>query len=176
MGKNVNTRNCFNLSCLKLRNNVLWMGIGIAIIIILLDQISKLLISQKFAYEEIKPILPSIALTLRHNSGAAFSFLADASGWQRWFFVFLALFVSGTILIWLKNLNAHQKLEALGLSFILGGALGNLWDRLQQGYVIDFILLYYKEWEWPAFNIADSAIFIGVILFIITLFRKNKHD
>lgn len=154
------------------QDNCLKLGIFVAGFVLVVDQITKFLSQQYLSFAAHQQVFPGFDLTLRYNTGAAFSFLADASGWQHWFFVLLAALVSAAILYWLKNLESSEKLEGLGLAFILGGALGNLIDRLLHGYVIDFILLYYRQWEWPAFNIADSAITLGVILFILSLLKK----
>ncbi len=137
------------------------------------DQISKYLSTQHLMLVDKIKVFPGFDLTLRHNTGAAFNFLANAAGWQRWFFIGLAIVVSLVIYVWLGRLTAKDKQEAFALSLILGGAVGNLLDRISYGYVTDFILLYYKDWEWPAFNIADSAIFLGVVLLLPTLFKKK---
>ena len=149
------------------------LGIMIAIVVVIFDQLSKYLMTHLLHLSETINIFTGFSLVLRHNTGAAFSFLAAAGGWQRWFFVLLAVIISAVIVVWLGRLKSKDCLEALGLSLILGGALGNLWDRLVHGYVIDFILLYYKQWEYPAFNIADSAITVGVICFAIAFLRKS---
>jgi signal peptidase II len=117
-------------------------------------------------YQSI-PVIPYFNLTYVHNTGAAFSFLSQAGGWQRWFFAGLALTVSVVITIWLARLKKHETLLAVALSLVLGGAVGNLIDRLLYGYVIDFLDVYYQDWHWPAFNIADSAITLGVALMLI---------
>ena len=108
--------------------------------------------------------------TLMHNTGAAFSFLSDAGGWQRWFLSAVAIGVSVFLVIWLKRLTDTQKLQATALALILGGAIGNVIDRLWLGHVVDFIQVYYDEWYWPAFNIADSAITIGAVLILYDSF------
>lgn len=161
------TKKCLNLRVLALM---------FALFIIFLDQGSKWLVTKTFEYGESLTIFPSFALTLRHNTGAAFSFLAEASGWQRWFFIAIAALVSSIIFIWLGRLNDHEKLEALGLSLILGGALGNVIDRLFNGYVVDFILLFYKDWQYPAFNIADTAICLGVFFIFLAMLKKPKKE
>ena len=115
--------------------------------------------------------------TLAFNYGAAFSILSEAGGWQRWFFTAIAMAVSGVILWWLKQSPKNQTLLPVAFSFILGGALGNVYDRLVHGYVIDFLDFYVNGFHWPAFNIADSAIFIGAALLIIDMIKngdKNK--
>ena len=123
-------------------------------------------------YEPVT-VIPGFNLTLMHNYGAAFSFLGDAGGWQRWFFICLTLAVSAFIIIWLYGLKDRQRWMACALAMILGGAAGNLWDRVTLGYVIDYIdiSLSFLPWRlfnpWPAFNIADSAIFIGAAMLII---------
>jgi signal peptidase II len=146
----------------------------LATLIVILDQATKWMITQTFLFEETLSIFPGFSLTLRHNTGAAFSFLATAAGWQRWFFVGLAFIISSIIIIWLGRLSKDDKSESIGLALVLGGALGNLIDRLWFGYVIDFILVYYKDWQWPAFNIADSAIFMGVVLYTLSTFKKTE--
>ncbi len=129
----------------------------IAFAVIIFDQITKYWSTLYLARQHYS-VFKGFDLVLSHNTGAAFSFLASASGWQRWFFSALAVGVSVAIYGWLGRLERNQKQEALALSLILGGALGNLIDRLCYGHVIDFIVLYYEHWAWPAFNVADSAI------------------
>ncbi|MDP5070522.1 MAG: signal peptidase II, partial [Congregibacter sp.] len=106
-------------------------------------------------------------LTLHHNQGAAFSFLADAGGWQRWFFAGLALAVSAMIVFWLRDLKPRQWPLSLALALVLGGALGNLVDRILLGYVVDFISVHYQDWYFPTFNVADSAISVGAALIVV---------
>ncbi len=149
--------------------------IALSAVVVGLDQLTKYIVTQHLTLMDSIKILPSFDLALRHNTGAAFSFLADAAGWQRWFFIGLALVMSSIIYVWLGRIRAKNKQEAFGLSLILGGALGNVIDRIIHGYVIDFILLYYKEWQWPAFNLADSAICLGVVFLIPTLFKKHNY-
>jgi signal peptidase II len=115
-------------------------------------------------------VLPFFNFTLAYNSGAAFSFLADAGGWQRWFFVALALAISAGLVVWLYRLRANVWGEAVAITLILGGALGNVIDRLWHGHVIDFIDVYYQNWHWPAFNVADSAITVGAVLLVLQSF------
>lgn len=151
--------------------------IWLSAVVVLLDQWSKGLASTHLAYLSPVPLLPSLNLTLMHNSGAAFSFLSDASGWQRWFFTAVALGISVVILLWLRRLPAGQHGLAAALALILGGALGNVWDRIMLGYVVDFIDLYYQQWHWPAFNIADSAITVGALLLIVdAMFLSRKPE
>jgi signal peptidase II len=150
-----------------------WLWLTMAVL--LFDQISKQLAVNGLVLHEAVPLLPSLNLMLAYNSGAAFSFLSSASGWQRWFFVILALVVSTVLMFWLRRLNTAQGLQASALALILGGALGNVWDRLSYGYVIDFIDVYYGAWHWPVFNVADSAIAVGAMLLIIDTIRGPAH-
>lgn len=152
-------------------------------VIIVLDLASKAVVSQHFTLYETIAVIPGwFNLTLAHNSGAAFSFLANESGWQRWFFAIIALIVSIIIFFWIKRLQQHERWVAIGLALVLGGALGNLWDRLTLGYVVDFLDFYYqnstqKAMHWPAFNIADMAISTGAFMLIIdALFTKDTPD
>ncbi|WP_150046018.1 signal peptidase II [Methylomonas rhizoryzae] len=136
-------------------------------LIVLLDQASKLAIDANMQLYQSIPLLPYFNLTYARNTGAAFSLLAHAGGWQRWLFAGLALGISSVIAVWLKRLQRHETLMAVSLSLILGGAIGNLIDRVAYGYVIDFLHVYYQDWHWPAFNVADSAICIGVGLMLL---------
>lgn len=145
-------------------------------VVIVLDQLSKWLISSWLSLYETVPVLPSFNLTLAHNSGAAFSFLAGAGGWQRWFFTILALAVTAVLVVWMNRLKPAARLEAASLALIIGGAIGNVIDRILHGYVIDFLDVYYGSYHWPAFNIADSAICVGAILLIIDSFRTKPEQ
>ena len=152
----------------------MWRWLFLSLVVVLADQASKQLIEASFLVFEERPLLPFLNLTLVYNEGAAFSFLSDQGGWQRWLFSGLALVVSAVLVVWLTRLPATQKWTAAALSLIIGGALGNLIDRLLFGHVIDFIDLYYGRWHWPAFNIADSAIVIGVAMILLeTLFPRR---
>jgi signal peptidase II len=145
-------------------SNWLWLGVAV----IALDQWTKWLVVQRFEEFERLVLLPVLEFMRLHNEGAAFSFLDDAGGWQRWLFIGLAVAVSAGILVWLRRLPAKgQGLLAAGLSLILGGALGNVIDRVLHGHVIDFIRVHYEEHYFPAFNVADSAITIGAILIVL---------
>ncbi len=148
----------------------LWLSV----LVIALDQLTKLWASSGLTYAEPVAVIPFFNLTLMHNTGAAFSFLSSAGGWQRWFFTVVALFVSVVIVLWLRRLEAAQRWLAAALALILGGALGNVWDRLVHGYVVDFLDFYYAQWHWPAFNIADSAIFIGAVMLLIDAFFGER--
>ncbi|MDT0583956.1 MULTISPECIES: signal peptidase II [Alteromonadaceae] len=148
--------------------------IWISLIIFIFDQWSKYAVVDSMSLYQSIEIMPFFNFTYVHNYGAAFSILYDAGGWQRYFLSAIALGVSALILWWLKATTKQQKLLPVAFSFILGGALGNVYDRMVHGYVIDFLDLYYGTYHWPAFNIADSAIFIGAVLLIIDMF-KNKE-
>jgi signal peptidase II len=143
-------------------------------LVIILDVITKGMASENLLLHQPVNILPGLNMTLMHNTGAAFSFLSDASGWQRWFFSIVAIVVSAAIVVWLARLQKGQAWLAIGLTMILGGALGNVWDRLSLGYVIDFIDVYVANAHWPAFNIADSAITVGAGILIYDSFRSHK--
>ncbi|HKK16996.1 MAG TPA: signal peptidase II [Gammaproteobacteria bacterium] len=148
----------------------------LSLLIVLLDQASKFLASNSLELHVAVPMLPGLNMTLMHNTGAAFSFLSQAGGWQRWFFILLAAGVSIFITIWLAKLHPRQRWLACSLALILGGAIGNLLDRIMFGYVVDFIDVYYRDMHWPAFNIADSAITVGAILLIIDTIWLNRQD
>ena len=148
-----------------------WYMLSFTVIII--DQITKYFAVEKLALHEVKSIYEGFNLILIYNEGAAFSFLSDAGGWQRWFLIGVSCVVCVFIVAWMYQSISKSKCLLAGLSLILGGALGNLWDRLSLGYVVDFIEVYYKDLYWPAFNIADSAITIGAILLILDIFLKE---
>lgn len=148
--------------------------LGLSALVIVLDQISKLWISDRFVYGESFTVLKVFDLVLWHNEGAAFSFLNDAGGMQRWLFTVIAVTASAWI-IWLLRKHADRTLFAFALSMILGGALGNLIDRISYGYVIDFLLFHWNEHTFPAFNLADSSITCGAALLILDSFTEKKH-
>ncbi|MCW9047653.1 MAG: signal peptidase II [Gammaproteobacteria bacterium] len=147
----------------------------ITILVITLDQLTKILADQFLQYHQPIELIPMFNFTLMYNKGAAFSFLANAGGWQRWFFLILTSAVSIFIYLWLRKIKTHQVLQYSALALILGGAIGNLIDRAIYGHVIDFLDVYYQQHHWPAFNIADSAITIGAILLIYDTL-KNPHE
>jgi signal peptidase II len=146
---------------------------SISAIVLLFDQATKLWVDASMRLYQSIELNSFFQLTYLRNSGAAFSFLSDAGGWQRWFFVGLSLIVSVVIAVWVARLPANDKWMAVSLTLILGGALGNAIDRILYGYVIDFIDVFYGGWHWPAFNIADSAICIGVVMMLLDSFRKE---
>lgn len=151
----------------------LWLSV----IVFALDLATKLWASSALSLYERMPMTSFFNITLAHNSGAAFSFLADAGGWQRWFFTAVAVIVSAVIVVWLKRLPANEKLQACGLALVLGGAIGNVLDRVMHGYVVDFLDFYYGDYHWPAFNVADMAIVGGAILLIWhSLFCQPKEN
>ena len=146
----------------------------VSVVVLILDQCTKLLADTLLgAYQSVE-LLPFLALRKAYNYGAAFSFLGDASGWQRWFFIILALVVIGILVAWLRRLPATDTRARLALVLILGGAAGNVVDRLVYGYVIDFIDVFYGSWHWPTFNIADSAISVGAFLLILDAFLGHR--
>jgi signal peptidase II len=148
----------------------------LALVVIILDQTSKLAIASQLAYGERLAVIPGFFnLTLAYNPGAAFSFLADAGGWQRHFFTLLALGVSAGIIYLLRKHRAEPRF-CLQLSLVLGGAVGNVIDRIFYGHVIDFIQLHYQNWYYPAFNVADSAICIGIGLMLFDGFFERKKE
>jgi signal peptidase II len=161
---------------------IIWIGLSAAIV--LLDQLSKHYMSELLTLCEPGNclsivILPVFKFTLFHNQGAAFSFLSDAGGWQRWFFTSVSAVVSVALVIWLARLQRRDWLLALALAFILGGAVGNLVDRVSLGYVVDFIVVHYENHYFPAFNLADSAISVGAVLMILDMFLapgRNRED
>ena len=151
--------------------NYLWLtGLVIA-----LDQASKWFMVSWLSLYETVAVMPYFNLTMAHNYGAAFSFLADAGGWQKWFFIVLASVISLGLLYWLYKL-AQTKLEGFSIALILGGAIGNVIDRIYYGYVIDFLDVYYGTYHWPAFNIADAAICIGAVLIMIDSFTAKSGE
>jgi len=161
-----------NLFIQNKKTALIWLWLSMLVFV--LDQISKYAISHYFELYEIKPILPFFNLTLAYNTGAAFSFLSDAGGWQRWVFVSISFVISVVLVIWLARTPRTDRAAGLCFSLILGGALGNLYDRLVFGYVIDFVDLYVNHWHWPAFNIADAAITLGAVMLVIqTVFVRK---
>lgn len=149
--------------------------LSLAMILVGLDQLTKVLAEDWLAPYEPVPLMPLLNLTLMYNEGAAFSLLSDAGGWQRWFFVVVGLGVTGILVVWLRGIKAGERLQAWGLTLIIGGALGNLIDRILYGRVVDFIDVYYDRWHWPAFNLADSAITVGVGLLIWEALRELRR-
>jgi signal peptidase II len=143
-------------------------------LVIALDQISKALIEHSLSLYQSIPVLPVLAITRLHNTGAAFSFLADETGWQRWLFTGLAIVVSVVLVLWLRRIDRGARLLASAVALILGGALGNVIDRLRLGHVIDFVHAHWGEHYFPAFNVADSAITIGAGLLLLDAWLEAR--
>ncbi len=153
-------------------NNIqVFKWLSISAIVVALDLYTKHLVQNAFEYGEHLTITPFFDLVRYHNEGAAFSFLADAGGWQKWFFSGISILAILVITYLLKK-HQQQKLFCLGLALVLGGAIGNLYDRLTLGYVVDFLSFHINDLFWPAFNVADSAICVGVALLFIDSFKK----
>lgn len=149
----------------------LWLSL----LVIVLDQATKAVASAYLGLHEPVAIIPMFNLTLLHNTGAAFSFLGNAGGWQRWLFVVIALAVSSGLVWWLRQLPRTDTWLAIALALVLGGALGNVWDRVYLGYVVDFIDVYYGSHHWPAFNVADSAISVGAVMLLLDALRGRRR-
>lgn len=148
-----------------------WMAIAAAIVVA--DQLTKLAVIREFALGDSRTVTFFFNLVRVHNSGAAFSFLADAAGWQRWFFIGLGA-VATVFIVWLLRQHGGQRLFGWALSLILGGAVGNVIDRLLHGHVIDFVQLHYAGWTFPSFNVADSAITVGAVCLILDELRRVR--
>jgi signal peptidase II len=146
---------------------VIWRYLWLAGAVLALDQAGKWLALERLVLHEPVPVLPFLNLTLVFNKGAAFGFLSTASGWQNIFFIGVALVATAVILYLLRRIGTKDKFLAVALMLILGGAIGNLIDRLLYGHVVDFIDVYYGAWHWPAFNIADSAITVGAVMIVL---------
>lgn len=152
--------------------------VWLSVLVFVVDQVTKYWFDNNLSmYERIAVIPDFFSWTLAYNTGAAFSFLADESGWQRWLFALIATVVSAVLVVWLKRLKPEETWLAVGLALVLGGALGNLVDRVIFGHVVDFILVHWQNrWYFPAFNIADSAITVGAVLLALDMFRSNKSQ
>lgn len=156
------------------RSRLLWLAIiGV---VIGFDQLTKYLAESQLSYGQPVPVLPVLNMTLHYNTGAAFSMLSDAGGWQRWFFTAIAVGVSSYLLVWLMRLRREQWLLSLSLAMIIGGALGNLIDRLALGHVVDFISVHWGASYFPTFNIADAAISVGAVLLVIDTWLHPAPD
>ena len=150
------------------------MWLWIAMLIIAIDRYAKYWVTEHLIFSEPLQILPIFNLTLAYNKGAAFSFLHGASGWQNLFLCSLAIVVSIVIVYWLSKLSARERWVSIALNFILGGALGNAWDRMLYGYVIDFLDFHLGSWHFAIFNTADSAICVGAFMLLIYWARNPK--
>lgn len=157
-------------------------GLSLTLLVLILDQLTKYYAVQELALYQSIPVITGFNITLTHNTGAAFSFLSQAGGWQRYFFIGLGIVVSIIIILWMKSLPKNNRCLFFALALVLGGVIGNVIDRIHYGYVIDFIdvSLVFLPWRifnpWPTFNIADSAIFIGAILLIIDAIWLNDSE
>ena len=153
----------------------LWLWYGLALLVVVLDHITKYIATATLTYGLPVPVLPVLDWTLLHTQGAAWSFLSDAGGWQRWFFIALSSIVSIVIAVWIARLPRAQWLLALALALILGGAVGNLIDRVRFGYVVDFISFHwFGGAHFPAFNIADAGITVGAVLLILDMLLNQR--
>lgn len=151
---------------------LLWLSA----VVIVLDQLTKLWIMASFDEYEVLTVWPVFNLTLVYNTGAAFSFLADAGGWQRWFLIGLGIVVTLVIVVWLGRLQPNERLTGYGLALVVGGAVGNIIDRIWLGKVVDFLQWHWQDWYFPSFNVADSAITLGVALLLIDgLFGSGRE-
>ena len=148
---------------------LVWLWLSALVIVV--DQVTKRVIDSAMQLHQTIELIPYFQLTYMRNQGAAFSFLSGAGGWQRWFFIGLAIVASIFIFVWLRKLDPSRRREAVAWALVLGGALGNLIDRIRYGYVIDFLDVYVGDWHWPAFNVADSAITVGVALLLLDSFK-----
>jgi signal peptidase II len=154
-------------------SNWLWLSF----FVVLMDQVTKALVVGSVKGKATFALLPILEIVYLENHGAAFSMLHDAGGWQRWFFIALALIVSIVLMLWLRKLRTpEQTILAIGLSLVLGGALGNVIDRVWLGYVVDFIYFHWRTWDFPAFNIADTAISIGAVCLLIDAFHEGGRE
>ncbi len=158
------------------KSRLKWLWLSLAAL--LLDFATKQMAQHFLIFAQPVYVLPVFDLTLLYNKGAAFSFLASESGWQRWFFTAIALGVSSVMTVWLMKLKANEKWLAAALALVIGGAIGNLYDRIAYGHVVDFIHIHWEEHYFPAFNIADSAITLGAIMLLIDslVFSTNKSS
>lgn len=146
----------------------------ISVLVIVFDQLTKYWAVAKLPLHQPIHVIPYFDWYLTYNRGAAFSFLADAGGWQRWFFTIITIIISTVILFWIKKLEANDRATAVSLCLILGGAIGNLIDRIYLGYVIDYIQVWLGSYPWPAFNIADAAISVGAVILILSSFNDSN--
>lgn len=157
-----------------INTNVYWLWLSLLVIV--LDQLTKGAIRQEFALYDLREITSWFNLTRLHNYGAAFSFLADAGGWQQWFFIVLGVVVSLAVMIWLRLVPKDNQMLCIGLCLVIGGALGNVIDRVVLGYVVDFLDFHIGEYHWPAFNVADIAIVSGAGLLVLDSFRSVPEE
>jgi signal peptidase II len=148
----------------------------VTLLVLLIDRFTKVWIQHSLSLYDSIRITSFFNVTLAYNKGAAFSFLNSASGWQSWLFGVIAVVVSVVLIVWLKRLSRQQKWLSIALTLIIGGALGNLWDRLSYGYVIDFIQVHWDKYYWPVFNGADSAICLGAAMLVLESLFKSRAE
>ncbi|MCF7500499.1 MULTISPECIES: signal peptidase II [Pseudoalteromonas] len=160
------------MSKLAGKSGLVWLWLSLLLLVV--DHATKTLVVNTMAYKESIDILPFFNFTYVHNYGAAFSFLSDSGGWQRWFFSLIAVSISVLLVWWLKRLPATNKVLCSAYALVLAGAIGNLYDRIAYGYVIDFLHVYYENWHFPVFNIADCAICIGAALLLFDAFTGES--
>jgi signal peptidase II len=154
-----------------------WRWLPVSLVVIVVDQLTKAWIERSYQLYESTAVLPVLDITRLHNPGAAFSFLAGAGGWQRWAFTALAVAVSIGIVVWLRGLSARaQAVLASGLALVLGGAIGNVLDRIEHGFVVDFIHVHWGQAYFPAFNVADAAITVGAGLLLLDAFLEWRRE
>ena len=153
-----------------------WLWLSLLVLVV--DQATKLYFNNALTmYQQIVVIPDYFSWTLAYNTGAAFSFLADGAGWQRWLFALIAVVVSAVLVIWLKRLGRNETWLAVALALVLGGAIGNLYDRIVLGHVVDFILVHWHNRHYfPAFNVADSAICVGAVMLALDMFKSKKSE
>ena len=153
-----------------------WLWLLVSGAVVWADMVTKQWASEVLTLYRPREIFSWLNMTLAHNYGAAFSFLSDAGGWQRWLFTALATVVSISLIIWVLRLPRREWLTGFSLALVIGGALGNLTDRVQLGYVVDFVDVHYLGWHWPAFNVADSAISCGIVLLLLDAIRQAVRN
>lgn len=159
---------------IRTRNLGIWPWLAWSAAIVMLDQITKQWILEHYQYGDWTPVTSFFNIVRAHNTGAAFSFLSDAGGWQRWMFVGIGA-VATVLIVWQLRKHPGQKLFGFALASILGGAIGNVVDRLQHGYVVDFLDFYWGRWHFPAFNMADIAISVGAVCLIGDEIRRSRR-
>ena len=155
------------------RTGFRWLWVSA--LVVAADQLTKWLATSSIALHERIPVLPFFDWTLTYNRGVAFSLFNDGQGWQRYGLSAFALLVAGAFTYWMAHLRRDERASALALALVIGGAIGNVIDRLRLGHVVDFVLLYWKDWSWPAFNVADSAIVCGAVLLVVSGFRQERR-
>lgn len=159
-----------------MRRTDLLRWLGFSLLVVALDRVAKYIVVQVLEVGERIPVWPFFSWIHLQNEGAAFSFLSGAGGWQRWLFVVIAIGFSVYLIYEMRRLPAERKLQGWAFALILGGAWGNLIDRIDHGRVVDFVLVHYQHHYFPAFNVADSAIFLGAVAWIVLMFRDARRE